>query len=116
MKQQRPDRSDGSKRQIKPRRRSSDLEFVEIDGEIVIYDETDDSIHHLNPTASMIWQACDGTATTRELALEFAKAAGLPQDQIERDITAAVRQLAGVGLMEVPKRRKNAAAGGPRVI
>jgi len=95
-------------RAMRPQRRATDLEFTEIDGEIVIYDETDDSMHHLNPTASLIWQSCDGTATIRELAAELRKVAGLPLDQVERDITTAVRQLGEAGLMQVPKQRKRA--------
>lgn len=108
-------RSPAGTRGMRPRRRERDLEFLEIEGEIVIYDELDDSIHQLNPTASMIWQACDGSATIVELAGEFSEASGLPHSQIERDVAAAVRDLAAAGLMQVPKRRKNVKQGGARV-
>lgn len=107
--------STAATRGMRPRRRERDLEFLEIEGEIVIYDELDDSIHQLNPTASMIWQACDGSATITELAAEFSEASGVPHTQIERDVTAAVRQLADAGLMQVPRRRKSAKQGGARV-
>ena len=95
------------KREMRPRSKTKHLEFVEIDGEVVIYDETDDSLHHLNPTASIIWQSCDGTVTVGEMAAEFAEAAGLPREQIEQDVKTAIRQLADAGLMDVPKRRKD---------
>ena len=111
MRAEETSRSNGRSRRMRPRRRASDLEFMEIDGEIVIYDELDDAIHHLNPTASMIWLSCDGTATIAELAGQFAAAAGLPHGQIEGDITSAVRELSRAGLMQVPKRRANVTPG-----
>lgn len=101
-----PRRSGG----MRPRRRTTELEFLEVAGEIVIYDEQTDVIHHLNPTASIIWRSCDGTATVPELAGELARAAGLPRERIARDVAAAVRQLGDAGLMQVPKPRSRTAA------
>ena len=35
---------------------------VEIDGELVLLDEHEDRLHHLNPTASLLWSCFDGEA------------------------------------------------------
>ncbi len=90
---------------MKPLRRSTELVAMELEDEIVIYDEREDVIHHLNPTAAIIWRSCDGSATVGELALALSASAGLPADRIRRDVARAVRQLGDAGLMAVPKPR-----------
>jgi hypothetical protein len=87
-------------------RRAAELESVELDGEIVIYDERDHSIHHLNPTASLVWNLSDGTATIPELAAELSPVFGVAESVIERDLRAVIRQMGDAGLMEVPKPRR----------
>ncbi len=49
---------------VKPKVRD-DLTVVELDGEAVIYDEETTELHHLNPTATIVFGLCDGTATMR---------------------------------------------------
>ncbi|MGH2572307.1 MAG: PqqD family protein [Actinomycetota bacterium] len=83
---------------LKPRIRD-DLTVVELDGEIVIYDERADDIHHLNPTASVVFSLCDGRSTVREMAIEIAGAFGAPEDQVEREIRPLLREFRKAGLL-----------------
>ena len=76
---------------VKPRIRE-DLTTVELDGEIVIYDERTDEIHHLNPTASVVFSLCDGRSTVREMARDIAQAFGAEADQVEREVRALLRE------------------------
>lgn len=73
----------------RPRTRA-DLTVVELDGEAVIYDEINGDLHRLNPTATLVFSLLDGSATVEDLALDIAKAYGMPVDEI----TAQVRELA----------------------
>ena len=45
---------------VKPKARD-DLTVVELDGEAVIYDEETTELHHLNPTATIVFALCDGS-------------------------------------------------------
>lgn len=83
---------------LKPRIRE-DLTVVELDGEIVIYDERGDDIHHLNPTASVVFSLCDGGSTVREMAREIAEAFGAPEDQVEREVRPLLREFRKAGLL-----------------
>jgi len=85
---------------VKPRTRD-DLTFVEIDGEAVVYDEVDDRLHYLNPTATLVFQLFDGSATIPELSQELAAASGLPEAQVERDVRTLNRQFRTNGLLSV---------------
>ena len=44
---------------VKPKVRDG-LTVVELDGEAVIYDEETTELHHLNPTATIVFGLCDG--------------------------------------------------------
>ncbi|HUF60085.1 MAG TPA: PqqD family protein [Actinomycetota bacterium] len=68
----------------------ADLTVVELDGEAVIYDEMNGDLHRLNPTATLVFSLLDGSSTVEDLALDIAKAYGMPVDEI----TAQVRELA----------------------
>ena len=56
---------------VKPKVRD-DLTVVELDGEAVIYDEETTELHHLNPTATIVFGLCDGTSTMAEMAADIS--------------------------------------------
>lgn len=76
---------------LKPKVRD-DLAVVELDGEAVIYDEETADLHHLNPTATIVFGLCDGTATMRQLAVELSDAFGVPVEEVEPQVRALIRQ------------------------
>ncbi|MGH2746660.1 MAG: HPr-rel-A system PqqD family peptide chaperone [Actinomycetota bacterium] len=84
---------------MKPRVRD-DLAVVELDGEAVVYDEDGGQLHHLNPTATVIFQMCDGTATVKEFSADIAEAYGLTATEIERQVRALLREFRKSGLLE----------------
>jgi PqqD family protein of HPr-rel-A system len=83
---------------IKPKIRD-DLAAAELDGEAVIYDERTGELHHLNPTATIVFSLCDGTSTVREMSGEIAGAFGVPAGEVERDIRALLRTFRKAGLL-----------------
>jgi PqqD family protein of HPr-rel-A system len=83
---------------MKPKIRD-DLTVVELDGEVVIYDERADDIHHLNPTASIVFSLCDGGSTVKEMARDIASEFGVAADQIEREVRPLLREFRKAGLL-----------------
>jgi PqqD family protein of HPr-rel-A system len=82
-----------------------DLTIVVLDGEAVVYDDVSGELHHLNPSATVVFGLLDGTATIRELAGDVADAFGLAPEEIERQIRTLVRQFRKLGLLDVPVGR-----------
>ena len=78
----------------------SDLTVVELDGETVVYDDAAGELHHLNQAASIVFSLLDGTATTKELAVEIATATGRPTEEIEDQVQDVVRTMADARLLE----------------
>ena len=77
---------------MKPRLRP-DVDLVEIDDEAILYDPVRDEVHHLNPTASLVVQLCDGTATVHQTAMELAAAYGTDPGDMEQNVRTVVRWL-----------------------
>ena len=62
-------------------------------------------LHRLNPTATIVFGLCDGTATMAEMSAEIAEAFGVPIEQVEPQVRTLVRQLRRAKLLAyVPNR------------
>jgi len=88
---------------VKPKVRE-DLAVVELDGEAVIYDERTNDLHLLNPTATIVFHLCDGTATMREMSADISQTFGVPDDEIERQVRSLVRRFRDAELLETVRR------------
>jgi PqqD family protein of HPr-rel-A system len=84
---------------MKPKARA-DLAVEDIEGEALIYDERTGDLHHLNPTATIVFSLCDGTATVKEMSGDVSAAFQMPADQVEREIRALIRDFRKAGLLD----------------
>ncbi len=84
---------------INPTKRYDHLLVQELDGELVIYDQTTNHAHRLNLTAGSVWKACDGQSTTEQIAQRLQLEAAFVYD--------ALNQLEGANLLatSVPHQR-----------
>ena len=77
----------------------TDLDIVELDDELVLYDPARDEVHYLNATAALVFKLCDGSATVRELSTEIAEALQVPEKRVERQVRTLLKDLREVGLL-----------------
>src|SRR2546422_3041788 len=97
---------------LKPKARA-DLTFVQVEDEAILYDPESVRLHHLNPSAALIFQLCDGSGTVKELARDIAAELKLPHDEIYRQGRQVVGHLKHSGILH-SKRRKGWAQEGQR--
>jgi PqqD family protein of HPr-rel-A system len=83
----------------RPRKRSDVLELDMGDG-FILYNHDSSLVHHLNPTAAVVWQVLDGAATVERLAAEIADEYGLPVENVQMQITSLIAELDAMGLVE----------------
>ncbi len=87
-----------------PRRRP--VASVELDGELVLYSESDGvlggpgGMELLNPTAAAIWSCFDGSGTIDEIASDVAEVFGIERGVALRSVIDLTRQLGAAGLVE----------------
>jgi hypothetical protein len=83
----------------RPKRRA-DVNVRSVDGEVVVLDRQSDLIHQLNPTASYIWNRCDGQASVAEIANQLATTFEIDVNTAVQDVATTVMQLHSLGLLQ----------------
>ena len=74
------------------------LDVNEADDGLVIYQESTDRVHHLNPTAAVVFELCDGTRSPDDIARMVAdtfELGGVPL----AEVTACLEDLARQSLI-----------------
>jgi PqqD family protein of HPr-rel-A system len=66
----------------------------------ILYDDDGMLVHHLNPSASLIWQLCDGSGSAQELANDIAEEYGLDPATIVEQVITVIAELDALSLVE----------------
>jgi PqqD family protein of HPr-rel-A system len=82
-----------------PRKRGDVLALDMGDG-VILYNHDSSLVHHLNPSASMVWHLCDGDADGSKLATEIAEEYGLDRAEVTAQIEDVIQELDALGLIE----------------
>src|SRR2546425_11856948 len=83
----------------RPKRRS-DLNYRTIDGETVILDRKEGNLHQLNPTASFIWDCCDGNSNVAAIIDRLADAYEVDSSTARKDVGETLSRLRSSNLLE----------------
>lgn len=62
---------------------ANDLEINEVEDGLIVYQESVDRVHHLNPTASVVLQLCDGDHDAGTIATMVGELYGLDHAPVE---------------------------------
>jgi hypothetical protein len=76
-----------------------DLALVEVDDEIVLYDDSERRLHRLNPTAATLWRCIDGIGSLAEIAKDIADVYQTDREGVLADVLQLARQFALEGLV-----------------
>lgn len=74
-------------------RRAGVVATAELDGEAVLYNEADGTVHLLNESATMVWVCCDGQATIAAIAADLSSAFGVDERQMTAQVLDLVNSL-----------------------
>jgi len=81
-------------------KKRSDLNERTSDGETLILDRINGQIHHLNLTASYIWEQCDGLSTAA-ISERLAQAFQIDLATAERDVILLLSEIKRMNLLEI---------------
>jgi Coenzyme PQQ synthesis protein D (PqqD) len=85
--------------------RSNAVAARELAGEMIIMSAADSTLFSLNETATLIWQAADGTTPLSEIvALRICSEFEVAPDEAYRDALALVNDLERHGILHVSSR------------
>jgi PqqD family protein of HPr-rel-A system len=83
----------------RPAKSAEVLELDMGDG-LILYNHDSSLVHHLNPSAALVWQLCDGEASVGQLATEIAEEYGLQSDEVVEQISAVIAEFDALDLVE----------------
>ncbi len=75
-------------------------EELEEQGAYIYINKSDETTVTLNPTASAVYDMCDGQTTAGEMAQVLSDTLGAPYDTVLRDIEDVLLELYGFGFFE----------------
>ena len=85
-------------------RKSADVLELDMGDGLILYNHDGDLVHHLNPSAGIVWQLCDGDVTVGELGRDIAEEYGLDPEVVERQVATVIAEFDTLGLVEDPRR------------
>ena len=81
-------------------RQVSQFRLEQLDDDLLLYYPGLTKTVHLNETASLIWQLCDGTRSIEDIATVLREAFPDTAAQISVDVDTTLARLAGAGAIE----------------
>jgi PqqD family protein of HPr-rel-A system len=82
----------------RPGKAAEVLELDMGDG-VILYNHDSSLVHHLNPSAALLWRLCDGEASVRELASEIAEEYGLEPAGVLNEISGVIAEFDALNLV-----------------
>jgi hypothetical protein len=76
-----------------------EVSSVDVEGEVVLYDDDARVLHRLNPSASVVWACLDGFASLAEIGADVADIYQADPVRVLADVVAAARQFGAAGLL-----------------
>ncbi len=79
--------------------RRADVDAVDVDGELVLWDPRSRRVHQLDPVGSLLWPFLDGGPSIADLADDVAEVWGVPTADAEAAVAGLVEQLRAASLL-----------------
>ena len=72
-----------------------------LDGEIVLFHPTHNTVIHINQTGALVWELCDSLRTLGEIVELLSAAYPESREQIAEDVPQTIQKLVRQGALEV---------------
>lgn len=83
----------------RPQRKAGILALDMGDG-VILYNHDSSLVHHLSPSASVIWNLLDGDTGPEQLATEISEEYGIDPDEVSKQVADLIAELDALGLVE----------------
>jgi PqqD family protein of HPr-rel-A system len=81
-------------------RKCADVLDLDMGDGLVLFNRGSSVVHHLNPSATLVWQLCDGVGTVEQLAADIASEFGLPVTEVQEQVSQLVGEFEALGLVD----------------
>jgi hypothetical protein len=80
--------------------KAADVLELDMGDGLILYNHDSSLVHHLNPSAALVWRLCDGEAAVKELAGEIAGEYGLVPDTVLEEISSVIAEFDALNLVQ----------------
>jgi PqqD family protein of HPr-rel-A system len=80
--------------------KAADVLELDMEDGFILFNHDSSLVHHLNPSAAIIWQLCDGSATISELAADVSAEFHLDGDETIKQLVGVIAELDALGLVK----------------
>jgi hypothetical protein len=80
--------------------RRDDVEWIELDHEVVVHDRGSEQLHLLNVSAAAVWLRCDGTSTASDVVRDLRERYTHVPASFESDVLHILGRLRDARLVE----------------
>ena len=84
--------------------KAADVLELDMEDGFILFNHDSSLVHHLNPSAGIIWQLCDGTASIDDLAADVAAEFKVDAGETLRQLTSLIAELDALGLVQNARR------------
>jgi PqqD family protein of HPr-rel-A system len=77
----------------------SDVLELDMGDGLILFNHDSSLVHHLNPSAALVWQLCDGEASVSQLAREIAEEYELARDDVLDQVAAVIAEFDALDLV-----------------
>lgn len=82
-------------------KKKNNIDMRKLGNECLLYEQETGKVHHMNSTATFIWEKCDGCSTKEELLAELKRGFNnTDPDCLENDLNSTLECFMDLRLME----------------
>jgi PqqD family protein of HPr-rel-A system len=85
-------------------RKCADVLDLDMGDGLVLFNRGSSVVHHLNPSAALVWQLCDGVGTVAQLSDDIAAEFELQPVTVQEQVGRLVGEFEALGLVEDASR------------
>ncbi len=85
--------------EYRPAKVADVLELDMGDG-LILFNHDSSLVHHLNPSAALVWQLCNGQVSVGQLAEEIAEEYGLGKDGVFEQVASVIAEFDALDLVQ----------------
>lgn len=78
----------------------SEIENIDIEGELLLFDARLGAWHLLNPLAGLVWKCCDGSGSVEEICRDLSEAFDQDLAEVQQRVQEVLRQFGDNGLLD----------------
>jgi PqqD family protein of HPr-rel-A system len=81
-------------------RKCADVLDLDMGDGLVLFNRGSSLVHHLNPSAALVWHLCDGEGSVEQLSRDIAAEYAMDRREVQEQVAQLVGEFEALGLVD----------------